>query len=310
MRPSIRHDLILATAMIVTMAVLPTLVATPAHAVTIDGSLDGEYGVARSTQTTQTDFGDTPGPPVYGEGSELDEAFGFVADGVLYLYFSGNLVPFTTEPLTNPDELEIFIDCIPGGQNQLRSDNPAVGPELKLNELAGLRFDSEFSPDFWFDFSPMRGSRVMAFYSSLPSESGGTGYYMGRSGPLDAGVLSGGTNPYGVRAAIDPSNVAGVTAGCGPASGAGATAGFEWSIPLAAIGNPTGTIKVSAFIATDFAPQVSNQALGSLPPGTCSLGAASGVDFSAIPGEQHFIIDVSVPVRQESMGFVKRLYAR
>ncbi len=123
-------------------------------------------------------------------------------------------------------------------------------------------------------------NRALTFYADRPSASGGTGYSMGRSGPTENGVLSGGNNPYGVRAAIDPSNLAGVHGGCGPASG------------------------------TDFTPQVSNQVLGPVPPGTCSLGAPAGVDFSAIPREQNFIIDVSVPVRQESMGFVKRLYAR
>ena len=85
----------LSSAIIVSIAI----VANPARAVTIDGLLDGEYGIALSTQSTQTSFADTRFTPPYSEGSELDAAFGFVSDGNLYLFFAGNLLPFTSEPL-------------------------------------------------------------------------------------------------------------------------------------------------------------------------------------------------------------------
>lgn len=303
--PCMRHRA-LSSAIIVSIAI----VANPARAVTIDGLLDGEYGIALSTQSTQTSFADTRFTPPYSEGSELDAAFGFVSDGNLYLFFAGNLLPFTSEPLTLPHDLHVFIDCAAGGQNQLRSDNPAVGPELKLSHLAGLRFDGDFSPDYWLDMSTLRGSRLIGYYSDLPATSGGSGYFLGRIGAADAGVFSGGTNPHGVRAGMNNTNTEGVPAGCGAAAGDGVTTGFEWSIPLAAIGNPTGAIKVCALVAKSFAPQVSNQVLGPLPPGTCSLGAPASVDFSAIPGLQYFVIDFAVPARKTSLGAVKQLYAR
>ena len=50
--------------------------------------LDPEYGPSRSTQTTQTSLGnETPGLIF---GSELDEAFAYVADGTLFLLLAGS----------------------------------------------------------------------------------------------------------------------------------------------------------------------------------------------------------------------------
>ena len=285
--------------------------STPAVAATIDGMLDGEYGIPLSIQTTQTDLGDTYFNATQRfEGSELDQAYAYVSDGVLYVLFTGNLLPFASEPLTNPHQLEIFIDCVPGGQNQLRADNPAIGINLRLSDLAGLTFDVDFSPDYWFEHSTARGGRSWAFYSELPAAGGGTGYFLGRNGSIYGPELTGGSNPFGIRVGLDETNQVGVTAGCGPALGAGVTTGYEWSIPLGAIGNPTGTLKVCALVARSQAPQISNQLLGPVPPGTCSLGAPASVNLASISGEQYFLIDFTVPARRASLGFVKAMYAR
>jgi hypothetical protein len=65
------------------LAVVLALIATPAAAVTVDGQLDPDYGVALSTQTTQTSLGDmVTGFETY--ASELDGAFGCVEGGVLH----------------------------------------------------------------------------------------------------------------------------------------------------------------------------------------------------------------------------------
>ena len=73
--------------------------STPASAATIDGALDGEYGLPLSTQITQTGFGDTSFGPIWQEGSELDQGFAYVEGGTLFLLFTGNLQPFASEPL-------------------------------------------------------------------------------------------------------------------------------------------------------------------------------------------------------------------
>lgn len=284
--------------------------STPASAATIDGALDGEYGLPLSTQITQTGFGDTSFGPIWQEGSELDQGFAYVEGGTLFLLFTGNLQPFASEPLTNPEQLEIFIDCVPGGQNQLRADNPAIGINLRLNDLAGLTFDSDFSPDYWFEHSTARGGRSSAYYAELPAASAGAGYFLGRNGSIYGSELTGGTNPHGIRVGLNETNEAGVTEGCGPALGAGVTTGFEWSIPLEAIGNPTGALKVCALVARYNAPRISNQVLGPVPPGTCSLGAPADVNLASVPGDQYFVIDFAVPARRASLGYVKAKYAR
>lgn len=75
------------------------------------------------------------------------------------------------------------------------------------------------------------------------------GYGLGRTGGGGPGPLSGGTNPFGVLCSIYQTNRAGVTAGCVGSSGTSVTTGIEWAIPLAALGNPSGPIRICALIA-------------------------------------------------------------
>lgn len=289
--------------------------ACAVQAATIDGKLDAEYGAALSIQTTATSLGDMAGEftPLdslnISIGSELDGAYGFVADGTLHLCLAGNIRSYFGEPLMFPDQLQLYIDCLAGGQNTLSGDNSDVGSYVRLRDMAGLAFDSGFAPDYWLAAQvELSGSMpFFAYYAELPTTGVGVGYGLGRTGGGGPGTLAGGTNPFGVLCSIDQTNRAGVTAGCDAASGAGVMTGVEWAIPLAALGNPSGSIRICALIAR--APgQVSNQVLGPVPPGTCSLGAASGVDFSSVPGAQYFTLDTVAPVTRASWGRLKRRY--
>ena len=294
-------------------AALLALSARSASAVTVDGSLDAEYGSPLSTQTTQTGAGDNFGAgTVWGAfGSELDQAYGFVADGVLHLFFTGDLLYEPGAELAGRwHPLDLFIDSTPGGQNQLLSNNPViVSYYYDANMMAGLTFDAGFEPDHWLScgtvlFAPL----LRAYYGALPTGGGGAGYYLGYSNPGGPGTLSGGTNPFGIEVAINDSNTGGVAAGCGAASGAGVTTGIEWAIPLAAIGNPTGCIKVCAFVNSEDHSSLMNQVLGPLPPGTCNLGAASAVNFANIPGPQYFSICPTTPALRATWGSLKAIY--
>jgi len=301
---------------VVPLAVLALLASVSvAHAVTIDGHVDPDYGSALSTQAVQTSFGDTPpgyvpfDPLTRSIGSELDVAYGLISDGTLYLFFGGNFKSYVGEPLIFPDQLQVFIDCASGGQNTLRGDNQALGNYLDLAELSGLTFDSEFAADYWLEgsveaFGPQS---FMAFAATLPTSSGGTGSFLGWNGGGAPGTLSGGSNPSGLLATIDQTNRAGVTDGCAAGDGSGVTTGIELAIPLAAIGDPDQAILVCAFIG--HSPMaISNQVLGPLPPGTCTLGAPSSVDFSSIPGQQFFTIDRAVPSQGRNWGSLKLRY--
>jgi len=300
-----------------------TLVSAPAvHAasVPIDGRLDAEYGAARSVQVNATDRGDwTPGfdppPPPYlyafAPGSELDDAYAFVAGGALHLFFGGNFRSYQGEPLIAPDAIEVFIDCAPGGQNVLRADNPSLGSYVRLDALGGLHFDADFSPDYWFqaDVETPFMQPLWVYGSTLPAGAGGAGAFLGRADAAGPGTLSGGSNPDGVLASLDNSNRGGVGAGCGTASGAGVTTGIEFAIPLAALGSPSGPISIGALVAMAGGDaRVSNQVLGPVPAGTCALGAANSTNFAGIPGAQYFTLDAPVPARAASWGRLKARY--
>jgi hypothetical protein len=268
----------------------------------IDGHLDAAYGPALATQQVGTPSNDTVGVFDTSNGWELDEAYGVIRDGVLDLLLTGNLElePLPTEPSTISSGFNLFFDTAPGGRDTVAATVP---PGL-LNVLSGLRFDSDFAADAWIggygNGGPDFGTPyALQFYSArLSAAAQDTMTYLGQVQPVGAGTLTGGSNPFGIQAALDNSNLAGVGQSCGASSGAGASTGFELSIPLAALGNPTGPIKVCVFLMTDFNSRVSNQVLGPVPAGSCSLGDPHKVDFSAVPGAQYFVVapTAGVPV--------------
>jgi len=229
-------------------------------------------------------------------GWELDEAYGFVSNGVLYLMLTGNMLlqPDPRDPSTWSSPIHVFIDSQAGGQNTLRSDNRGF-----LTDLSGLTFDTNFTPDHWLGCYGTGGPDFGTPYSlstqfgELPSNAGATTTYLGSAQVGGQFPLSGGSNPFGIMVALDDSNTGGVSRGCGAGSGAGITTGFECAIPLAAIGNPGGPIKVCALYegAAFFQAGVSNQVLGPLPPGTCAPGAPSSVNFGTITGDQFFVVN-------------------
>ena len=96
-------------------------VASVVHAQgVLDGVAEKGYGPPIAVQNTQTQFGDSIlGTIDYAGGSELDAIYAHVAGSMLHLVFTGNLE-------SNFNKLEIFLDGVEGGQNQIRSDNPDV----------------------------------------------------------------------------------------------------------------------------------------------------------------------------------------
>jgi RHS repeat-associated protein len=263
----------------------------------IDGTVEALYGPALSTQDVQTQFGDSSSGQIdFANGSELDAAFARVEGGVLYLMLAGNLE-------SNFNKLEIFIDSTPGaGQNHLRGDNSDVdfGGLNRMGDDGGgngLTFDAGFEADFWLGMNGGDGGggtyALFANYAELLNAGGGLGYYLGAGTAVSDGTLdASGTNPFGIRLTIHNGNTAGVTGGTGPDSGAGVNTGVEWAIPLAAIGTPTGEIKLCVFVNAVGHDFLSNQVLGGIGGGD-NLGEPRAVNFNAIGSLQSF--NVTIP---------------
>lgn len=138
-------------------------VAVTAQAVpVVDGSAsvsDG-YGAALSIQNTQTQFGDNDLGDLVATrngGSEINQVFGTVANGRLYVTITGNLE-------RNFNKLEIFFDSVAGGVNEIvGSQLPAAVDAFccgglgttdgALQRQDGLVFDANFHADRYLTFS-------------------------------------------------------------------------------------------------------------------------------------------------------------
>jgi hypothetical protein len=291
-----------------TLALAVTMAAVshaPAGAVppVIDGTLDAVYLAAQEVQDIGTDFGDaSTGAPDVCNGSELDALYVFGEAGWVYVFIAGNLE-------SNFNKLELFLDCIPGGQNVLRPDNPDVDFN-GLNRMAGLTFDTGFEPDYWMGISG--GGTPYKIYvntAELLAGGGGDGTYLGEGGARTDGTLSGGSNPDGFRVTLDNSNVAGVGGGCALSGGGGAvTTGIEFAFPLTSVDYAGGPIRVAAFVNGSGHDFVSNQVLGPLPGDTCNLGEPANVNFSNLSGDQYVEVQQETPTLDRSWGQVKLRY--
>ncbi|MCE9619442.1 MAG: hypothetical protein K8R92_06000 [Planctomycetes bacterium] len=290
--------------------VAPVMICTAALLadIVVDGTLDADYGNAKSGQVVHTGFGNaSDGVNSFANGSELDGGFMKVdiENGYLYLFLSGNLE-------SNFNKLEVFIDSVPGeGQNVLRSDNADVDfnglnkmGEDTVNAIQGLKFDADFAPDFYLT-TTLGGDPITQYanIAQLLTAGGGVGAYIG-SGPFagpDATNLLDDT-VYGCQLSINNANTAGVGGELEfPGSGCGVVTGIEMKIPLVLLGwDGSSDLKVCAFINGGGHDYASNQFLGSLPAFSGNLGgdgsggyiggfpAALRFDLSTIDGNQFF----------------------
>lgn len=262
--------------------------ATPVFAgpFSMDGQLDAAYGPALAIQDTPTGFGDNNNPDIgQANGSELDGAYGVIDGGNLRILLTGNLE-------SNFNKLDIFIDSVAGGQNQLRGDNADVDFN-GLNRMGddgsgnGLRFDNGFDADYYITFTGGNDPlETFANYAVLATAGGGPGMFIGGPGGAGAGSVLMGSN--GINIAIDNSNTGGVT-GADAFGAAAVTTGIELMIPLSEIGMPAGEVRVAAFINGGGHDFLSNQVLGGVG-GAGNLGEPRNVDFSQINGNQYFTV--------------------
>jgi hypothetical protein len=304
-------------ALATTLILVLVFSASPNFA-SVSGTLSAQFGSPLAVQSSQSDVGGYGDPYAQVNDSvesQLEAAYGYVSDGTLHLFFSGNLMFWIQLEggIGHWLPLDVFIDCAPGGQHQLLANNPTLNPDFyDLKKMAGLTFDTGFAADYWLSLggnsSPGPWPYVNAWFAALPAGGGGSGAYLGGTLPGPPGSLSGGTNPDGIEATLDDSNKLGLGHGCAAPSPMAVSTGIEWAIPLVALGDPTGCIRVCAFISSLDHSQISNQVLGPLPPGTCALTPAASTDFSSVAGAQYVTICPPTPVRLETWGRLKSIY--
>ncbi|HVM61429.1 MAG TPA: hypothetical protein VMV72_11245 [Verrucomicrobiae bacterium] len=281
----------------------------------IDGSVDTNvYGcVPLAVQAIGSSAGqNSDGQIDLANGSALDAAYGRIQNGILDLVFTGNLQ-------SDFHRLELFFDTGAPGENTLTNINPSVDPYFGdsalvimgaggpggTNGTPGLTFDAGFNASYWMDVS-CGGSpfAVYANYAQLYPGGGDTnGYYLGQTvgAPTNGTLFAGTANPYGIQVALNNINVAGVDSSPCYEQNAQASVmtGVELAIPLGALGNPTGAVKICAFINDPSHNNISDQVLGPIWDGTgafCTnaLGVASSVNFATEPGQHYFVVGQEV----------------
>jgi hypothetical protein len=129
------------------------------------------------------------GNPDFSAGSEIDGLYGKVQGGKLYLLVTGNLQ-------TNFNKLDLFLDVAPGGQNQIRGNNPDVDFN-GLNRMGndgsgnGLKFDAGFEADYWIGFTN-GNTPVQVFSNCSVLRTDGRLLTASQAGSLDYGCYDGG----------------------------------------------------------------------------------------------------------------------
>ena len=185
----------------------------------------------------------------------------------------------------------LFVDAIAGGQNLLDTTGltpPPYGP----HELTGLRFDVGFEPERLYFVNVYQG-QLFVDEVLLTTGGGAVKIYRGQS-TVDAGVglLSGGTNPFGMEVALDDRNVGGVGE-LGVPSDVFVPTGLEYFLPWEDL-TWSSTVPSSVGLAAvliDGSGFTTKQWLPSLPAGSAAPGTAP--DLRGIAGEQHVFVPIA-----------------
>lgn len=185
-----------------TQTVTISLGSLPTITPTLDGQRDVGYSAALSSQGNFTGFGNsTTGTVTGGGGSELDNLHAAMDGGDLVLFFGGNLE-------TNGNALDIFLDTGAGGDNVLQSGG--VYGSGRLNNMAGLTFESGMDPDFYIS---VNGDATNVYVDAGVVASGGAAWFVGYSSGygVPTGYTTGDAGAPLIIPAIDNSNVGGVS---------------------------------------------------------------------------------------------------
>ncbi|MDX2016956.1 MAG: EF-hand domain-containing protein [Planctomycetota bacterium] len=135
------------------------------------------------------------GDPNISGGSEINGAYGRIADGKLYLLVTGNLQ-------TNFNKLPLFFDVgdtddgaggFDAGQNVMRNDNVDIDFG-GLNRMAGLTFEEDFSADYWLNYT--NGGAPNHFSNAAVLRANGPRRDLNTGAIFDYGAFAGGAKSF------------------------------------------------------------------------------------------------------------------
>jgi autotransporter-associated beta strand protein len=257
------------------------MLAPLAHAAApvVDGLLGADYGSPLATQTNNTGFGNTADSSGNSTGgSELDAAYGTVQNGTLYLFFAGNL-----ENNDNHNHLNVFIADGRAGQNVLN-----VGGFL--GGMNGSTFSPGLNATYALDINGDGNTTSMSAFVDRNNltETNGPNSFLGTFTANDGNAHT----LNGVTLSLNNTNTAGVSGDTGnpadPNAANAVTTGFEIAIPLSALDNPRGPIKVLADINGGGNSFLSNQFLPGLPTQTGNVGGGGAYSIAGQSGQFNF----------------------
>jgi hypothetical protein len=213
--------------------------AALAHAQVDGRNIPNKYGAPLASQTNYTGFGDRVDPNQT-SGSELNQLFARCVNGVLYIAVTGNLEG-------NGNAIHFYIDTGRSSSNSFSLTTGCIN--CSVQGMSGVLFDH--NPDYVLGVNRFDdGQGNDNIYVDLHDVVNNQSTYLGASATNSGnGTLSGGNNAAGVQAALDNSNLQGVTSDQNDIGNpATATTGLEVAIPLSALGNPQGTIRILAVL--------------------------------------------------------------
>jgi hypothetical protein len=310
---------------LVSIGVTFALFATVVKGFTIDGSYEAGYGSALATQvlatTANSGVKNTLGLVDQANGSELDAAYGVIANGTLYLFIAGNIDAGSSGGVAY-DKLHVFIqtDSGAGGDHTLGntySYNSDFGHPNRMGTggiyngvtndagSAGLTFDTGFSANWDIEVPVGGGTTVTNYVNLIQICANCPGYFVAQACPTDAppGNIAVDLPPNGksglntgIQVALNNSNTNGVWGdingcyvlnGCPTNCAQTVTNGVELAIPLSAIGSPLSNVSVCAFITDDACDKLYNQSLGPVWDGTTD-GSYCEFQFATDSSEVNF----------------------
>jgi hypothetical protein len=243
---------------------VPVCVRSYPQVPVLDGNIVGDAAVWGAPLATSA------GGAVSTTGNRIDGLFLRNMNNVLYGAVAGAEIDGTTQAQNN--RVLLFLDTKPGmGFNSLaawteRNGVPVGAPAFQdgiKNLSSGITFDTGFAPDYILAMNCANSNTPSTAYFDLYDMNNDVNVYLG-SGTNVAGA-------YGYQA--------------NAAAGA-LDKGFEFGVPMALIGSPTGSFKVFAMLVNDpnstNPTTVSNQFLTRANPGQNDFGSGN-IDFNNEP---------------------------